>query len=81
MPDEVACLAVAVVIAAIGTIVALLSNHEIAGPLVIVQFVLLALMLGAVYAIVTSFRLTCKRRHHGQYEKQSAEMKSSFISV
>ena len=51
-----ACLAIAAIIAGIATSVALLVNHEISGPLSIVHFVLLTLMLGLVSAIVTSFR-------------------------
>lgn len=51
-----ACLAIAAVIAGIATSVALMINHEISGPLAIVHFVLLTLMLGLVSAIVTSFR-------------------------
>jgi diguanylate cyclase (GGDEF)-like protein len=64
-----ACLAIAAVIAGIATGIAVFVNHEVAGPLAIVQFVMLTLMLGLVSATVTSFRSRYEReRDHASFD-------------
>lgn len=64
-----ACLAIAAVIAGIATSIALFVNHDVSGPLAIVHFVLLTLMLGVVSAIVTSFRSRYEReRDHASLD-------------